>query len=454
MWGSEIKMAKDKKSKPKHKYTIPEILVGLVLFTALFAGLIGAVTGSSETSKSDIAIGEKNDPYRMEVTPAPEEDTSVELKTVPEVDTSVNETVGQRNPCKLPVADGRGDVSIGGWPRINQRMRATGTVTSQVIMVDFPDAPAKITPKQAFENIKGVTETFSEMSYGKFNYLMEPTYKWYRMSKPATEYDPLGPTFKKHRAYLSEALQLADPDVDFSKSESFIVLTDPGNVPFVAGPAFTAISSKEAITLDNTDFYNGTGSAADLAWFGFMWANHELSNTLALVDLYAFESEDTKNNFDQFRFTGNFSYMGDLSPESLAPGLFAFERWNLGWLEDDQIICSTANTITQLITPVAESGGIKAVIVPITSTKVVVVESRRPLGIDRNLKKSGALVYVVDSTVESGLGPIQVYPIDTKNDPQFTQAPRAAGESVEIEGLNIKIITSTDAGDTVFISKK
>ena len=146
--------------------------------------------------------------------------------------------------------------------------------------------------------------------------------------------------------------------------------------------------------------------------------------------------------------------MGDLSPESLAPGLFAFERWTLGWLEDDQIICSTANTITQLITPVAESGGIKAVIVPITSTKVVVVESRRPLGIDRNLKKSGALVYVVDSTVESGLGPIQVYPIDTKNDPQFTQAPRAAGESVEIEGLNIKIITSTDAGDTVFISKK
>ena len=66
-------MAKDKNSKPKHKYTIPEILVGLVLFTALFAGLIGAVTGSSETSKSDIAIGEKNDPYRMEVTPTPEE---------------------------------------------------------------------------------------------------------------------------------------------------------------------------------------------------------------------------------------------------------------------------------------------------------------------------------------------------------------------------------------------
>lgn len=359
---------------------------------------------------------------------------------------------GAENSCKLPVADGRGDVSIGGWPRIDQRMRATGTITSQVIMVDFPDAPAKITPEQAFEKLKGVTEVFKEMSYGKFNYLMHPTYKWYRMSKPATEYDPLGPTFEKHRAYLSEALQLADPDVDFSKSESFIVLTDPNNVPFVAGPAFAAVS--DPITLDNTDFYNGAGSAADLATWGFMWANHELSHTLGLVDLYAFESDDAKNNFDLLRFTGQFSFMGDLSPESFAPGLFAFERWNLGWLDDDQIICFKGNEMTQLITPLAESGGIKAVIIPITKTKVVVVESRRPIGIDRKLEKSGALVYVVDSAVESGLGPIQVYPIDIKNDPLFTKAPRTAGENIEIEGLNIKVINSTTAGDTVFISKK
>jgi hypothetical protein len=74
MWGSELKMVNDKNSKPKHKYTIPEILVGLVLFTALFAGLIGAVTGSSESTKTDTASGGKNDPYRMEVAPQPEID--------------------------------------------------------------------------------------------------------------------------------------------------------------------------------------------------------------------------------------------------------------------------------------------------------------------------------------------------------------------------------------------
>ena len=38
-------------------------------------------------------------------------------------------------PCKLPVADGRGDVSIGGWPRIADRMRTTGAINVQVVMV-------------------------------------------------------------------------------------------------------------------------------------------------------------------------------------------------------------------------------------------------------------------------------------------------------------------------------
>ena len=55
--------------------------------------------------------------------------------------------------CKLPVADGRGDVSIGGWPRIDERLKSTGDVTATVVMVDFPDAPASMTPTDAFARI-------------------------------------------------------------------------------------------------------------------------------------------------------------------------------------------------------------------------------------------------------------------------------------------------------------
>ena len=69
------------------------------------------------------------------------------------------------------------------------------------------------------------------------------------------------------------------------------------------------------------------------------------------------------------------------------------------------------------------------------------------------LKKSGALVYLVDSTKQSGMGPVQIYPSDTKSDPLYVQAPRAVGESVTVEGFTIRVMASDSSGDTVFVKR-
>jgi hypothetical protein len=145
--------------------------------------------------------------------------------------------------------------------------------------------------------------------------------------------------------------------------------------------------------------------------------------------------------------------MGFSSYESNSPSLFAYERWNLGWLDDSQIKCMNENKTTQLITPVETIGGVKAVMVPISKTKSVVIESRRPLGIDSKLAKSGALVYVVDSTNQSGLGPVKVYPSDVTSDPRYLKAPRAVGEKITIEGVTVTVTQSNESGDTVEVSK-
>ncbi len=354
--------------------------------------------------------------------------------------------------CKLPVADGRGDVAIGGWPRISERMQSTGTVVATVIMVDFPDAPATMTPQEAFAKIEGATATFNEVSYGRLNYEINPHFKWYRMSKPSTEYAPLPESFERHRKYIVEATALADAEVDFSSTQSIIVLANPDAVGLgEAGPAFSPIGG-DGITLDGKYISNGTTSAHDLNYWKSIWLNHEITHTLGLPDLYAVTSENSQNSNDGFRFTGDFSYMGVSSFDTNAPSLLAFERWNLGWLDDSQIICSSAKQISQLITPVESSGGVKAVIVPLGRTKALAVESRRPIGLDSKLRKSGALVYIVDSSIESGFGPVQVYPSDVSSDPQYFKAPRALGESVTVDGVTVTVTAATSEGDTVTIS--
>jgi M6 family metalloprotease-like protein len=355
--------------------------------------------------------------------------------------------------CKLPVADGRGDVSIGGWPRIDERLKSTGDVTATVVMVDFSDAPASMTPTDAFARISPSADVFKEMSYGKLNYAFKPQLKWYRMSKKSSDYVAGGWTFNKHRDYITEAAKLADADVDFSKTDSLIILANPDARGMgYSGPAFAA-TRKSGITLDGKYISNGATSAYDLNDWKSIWLNHEVTHTLGLVDLYAFTQSNPANRHDNLRYTGEFSYMGFSSYESNAPSLLAFERWNLGWINDSQINCLKDVKSTILISPVQTSGGVKAVIIPISRTKALVIESRRASGIDKNIAKSGALVYVVDSSIQSGQGPVKVFPSDVTSDPRYLKAPRALGESVTTEGVTVKVTKSDDSGDTVEITK-
>ena len=355
--------------------------------------------------------------------------------------------------CKLPIADGRGDVAIGGFPRSKARLKTTGTVNTSVIMVDFSDAPAKITPQQAFAKVSDATKTFKEVSYGKLNYVFQPQYKWYRMSKPSTAYAPLTKSFEDHKNYIIEALTLADKDVNFAKADNFLVLANPDATGLgYQGPAFSPLSG-DGVTFDGRYLGNGATSAADLPGWGSIWLNHEITHTMGMVDLYSFDDKSLNGMKGGFRYTGEFSYMGLSSFDSNSPGLLGWERWVLGWIDDKQVTCVRSKFSTQMLTPIAKIGGAKLVVVPINKTKAVVIESRRPIGIDAKLKKSGALVYVVDSSIESGFGPVKVYPQDPK-DQGYIKAPRALNESVTVEGITIKVISSNASGDKVLITKK
>ena len=319
-------------------------------------------------------------------------------------------------------------------------------------MVDFSDAPATLTPQEAFSKISGATATFDEVSYGKLNYTFVPNFKWYRMSKPAVDYAPLSQSFDSHRAYIMEALTLADAETDFAKVDNFIILANPnakglGN----SGPSFSAIRGN-GVTFDGKYLANGATSATDLLVWGSIWLNHEITHSMGMVDLYSFKEDADSAMKGTFRFTGEFSYMGLSAFTSASPSLLAWERWVLGWIEDDQITCMNSTTLTQTINAVESIGGIKAVVIPLGGTKAVVVESRRAIGLDKKMSKVGALVYVVDSSIQSGLGPVKVFP-QNSSDQKYWLAPRSVGESITVEGVTITVTQVDQNSDTVKIER-
>jgi M6 family metalloprotease-like protein len=348
-----------------------------------------------------------------------------------------------RAACILPALTG--SVSFG-FPRSSNRLPATGDLRLSVALVDFPDAGAFLTPEEVFGMVSpGAEAFFDAMSYGALNMILTPDLQWRRMSQPSTAYGfQTGITFNQHRSFLEEALLLATPSSDFSQAHGFVVLTNPTEGGVTYGPAFVANSPGNGITVDGNTMLNGTNSGRDLSVWGSGWLNHELGHTLGLPDLYDYSPA----GLSAHHFVGEFSSMGLISGR--APEWTAWERWQLGWVNDGQIYCAPSGRSVAALTPVALPGGQKAVVVPTGTSSAMVIESRRAIGYDTELPKPGLLVYLIDTSIQSGRGTMQVLPI-ADTDASKLNRTLAAGQSLTHGGVTVRLLSTSTAYDLVEI---
>ena len=346
--------------------------------------------------------------------------------------------------CRLPSRTG--SVSFG-FPRSTTRLRPTGTVRATVLFVDFSDAPATRTPENVLNIIQPASGAyFSAQSYGAMSLVLEPQRRWLRMSKPSTQYGwPNNVTFAAQRALLQEAADLAAPFTDMTAADLLVVMTNPDAGAITFGPALVP-NPGDGIRVPgrSTTIDNATNSGRDLSGWGGLWLSHEMGHLLSLPDLYDFAPPTpAQTNLH----VGEWSIMGLISGRGAE--LTAFERWQLGWLADEQLVCApVAATSLVVLSPIAQLGGTKAVLVPLTATSALVVESRRALGYDARLTQTGALVYLIDTQVANGRGTMRILPVDDADQSKLTRV-LTPGQSVNIGGSSITLVSRTDGADVV-----
>ena len=346
--------------------------------------------------------------------------------------------------CRLPRTGWRSN-SLG-FPRRENAIPTTGTVNYRVAMVDFPDAVATITPQAAFSLASpGAEQYFAEASHGQLKLVLTPTLRWYRMSKPFSEY-VMTRSSQSHSSqgkYLREALTLASGALDFSDADGVVVLVDPGTTNFDSDAAF--ISAPGVVVINGHSITNGVTSGNDTRYFGPKWLNHEIGHNAGLVDLY----DQRTDTAQQHHWVGDFSLMGNTAGQ--APTFFAWESWLLGWLSDDQILCAPTGNITATLTPIEDEGGPKAVVVPIGKTTAVVVESRRAKGLDSALTRDGALVYLVNTSINAG-GAIKVLPLDDSDQSKLGKL-LSVGQSVSYQGVTVTLKSRDDGHDVITVTR-
>jgi M6 family metalloprotease-like protein len=379
-------------------------------------------------------------------TPTPSATLTPTITPTPTQTPTPSPTPPPADACQLPEAAYYGGIGLG-YEGYERSLPSTGTVKAAVIFADFPDVPASQSPQQIFASyLHGATEFFDAVSYGRLDFQMEPHFEWFRMSQPSSFYGIAD--FYEHRDLVKEAIELADEAVDFSGYDDVIVILNPDALEIEYGPTFVPVSEADGIPVDEVIMMNAITSGQDLDYWGYKWVIHETGHSMGLVDLY-WQDWESEDYFEQFKFTGDFSVMANVA--GFAPEFFAYERWILDWLDDDQIYCLQSGSETVGLTPIEVDGGIKAVIVQTGLTSAVVIESRRQLGYDEFMPESGVLVYTVDTSVYTGNGPIVVLP-DTGGDLSRYEALLGEGETLTVGNVTITVIEATDEGDLVEVT--
>jgi len=331
--------------------------------------------------------------------------------------------------CRLPEKRLRSDVGLG-FPRNVNRLPTTGELHLAVLFADFPDAPAPRSPEIAFSLISPLSEAFfTRISYGKLRLVLEPHLHWTRMSKPVAEYQfHRGADFLTHRAYLQEAITLT-PDVDYSRVQGVVVIANPAAQAIDYGPAFTA-SPGFGVLAGDREILNGLTSGSDLMVWGWAWLAHELGHAMSLIDL----AGSAPANGHWHSYVGDFSMMGNIA--GTGREYFGWERWQLGWIEDNQVVCAGPASLEAGLTPIERAGGSKLVVVPVAPARAVVIENRHAEGFDERLPGSGLLDYVVNTEIGTADGAIRVAP-HSPDEEHYISSLLTEGRSVTVEGVTV-----------------
>jgi M6 family metalloprotease-like protein len=262
-----------------------------------------------------------------------------------------------------------------------------------------------------------------------------------------------------HVRFGKDVIAAVDSKINFSGANLVIVVVPPGTPfsNFEQGTLKDLVTSEGTIQAGSTMHpYTLTGwnnSKKSIFLTPFMWLHELYHSGIGFDDHYGDQKLDVNTEYGMGWWSLMTPTGGDLS---------AWEKWIMDFITDSQVHCinPTQPTVRWIAPSSVKTKEKKLIVIPISQTKGIVIESIRPAGLYNKIPKlsEGVLAYVVDldSIGAHGLGMKLILPTNRNpNQPPFflSQAPLREGESVISNGFRITIVESGTFGDVVKVEK-
>ncbi|MGW0578963.1 M6 family metalloprotease domain-containing protein [Streptomyces sp. NPDC002920] len=361
-------------------------------------------------------------------------------------------------PCALRRTDAHHSEGLDTWNAAYPR--PARTLDAVMVFLSFPDWPPLTSPAElAADHFPATSRFFQRASYDRFTLNAYPLERWVPMPKPSTAYAIQRDWDAGHRAaYLRDALAAADSQVDFSRYDVAYFVADP-DAPGVDSDATKVVNLDVPLHADGADIRRVVTVFEKHPPDRLVLA-HETGHVFDLPDLYH-RPVDGKGDWDTY--VGDWDLMG--SQFGLAPDLFGWHKWKLGWLEPRQVVCVRGPGPTRLtleplgagpgVPVIRDSGspafglgdGTKLAVVRTGADTALAFEARGPVGNDAAACRSGILVYRVSGAAVSGRGPVEVIDAHPRTDacwessvyPPLADAPVALGETFTVPESGVRV---------------
>jgi M6 family metalloprotease-like protein len=266
------------------------------------------------------------------------------------------------------------------------------------------------------------------------------------------------PNDPKKVEFNRDLIAAVDPVIDFTGVNMAIVVPPAGTNSVLFGQTGTGgLRTNEGRVPNVMSEYAAFAKDPKASYYAILahpfWWIHEMFHAgIGFDDHYGDGKRNVSTEYGMGHLTLMTPWGGDLT---------TWEKWRLGFIQDSQVQCKTDSaSSTHWIAPsTVQTQQSKAVIIPISQTKVVVIETLRPGGLfyKHPLQSQGALVYEVDlMQQEHGMGMKLSLPIGRTIDshPVFmASAPLKQGESTITNGYKITVLEAGTFGDVVKIEK-
>ncbi|WSK70676.1 M6 family metalloprotease domain-containing protein [Streptomyces sp. NBC_01276] len=358
-------------------------------------------------------------------------------------------------PCALTRTAAHHSLGLDSWNRAYPKPERE--LNAVLVFLSFPDHRPAVSPADLTSDyFPATSDFFQRASYGRFRLVPHPQERWVQMPRPSAAYGIRRDWAPEDRAaYLRDAVAAADPQVDFSRYDVVYFVADP-NAPGVDSDATKVVNFDRPITADGVElrrivtvFEHHPPDRNVLA--------HETGHVFDLPDLYH-RPTDGKGDWDTY--VGDWDVMG--SQFGMAPDLFGWHKWKLGWLDPSQVDCVRSGTSLHTLQPLSEApprggtGGTRLAVIRTGPGSAIAVEARGSSGNDGDTCTEGVLVYRVRNEAASGGGPIEVLDGHPRTEacwdrsvyPPLADAPLEVGETFTVPGerITIEVADRTQSG--------